>query len=50
MEKKVDLNPSKDLTRPQEINVMIHHTDSGPTLQSCMVSILSAHMSKNVNF
>lgn len=50
MKKKVDPKPRKDLTRPQEINVIIHHADSGPALQSCMVSILAAHMSRNADF
>jgi len=50
VEKKFDLNRNKDLTRPQEINVIIHHADNGPNLESCMISILSEHMTKSANF
>lgn len=34
----------------QEVSITIHYTGSGPSLESCMISILSAHISKNTNF
>ena len=50
MEQKVKSESKQDLTKPQEINVTIHHADDGPSLESCMISILSSHMTKNANF
>ncbi len=41
---------NKNLTSTKEINVTIHYADDGPTLTSCMISIVSSHMSKNANF
>lgn len=32
---------------PQEMEVIIHHRDGGPSLESCMVSILSGRMSES---
>ena len=29
-----------------ELCVTVHYADKGPSLESCMVSILSAHLSK----
>ncbi len=49
-EKKIVIESGKNLTRPQEIKVTIHHADSGPSLEACMISILSNHMSKSANF
>lgn len=49
-EKKVKIESGKDLTKIQEIKLTIYHTSTGPSLESCMVSILSSHMSKNANF
>lgn len=40
----------KNLTSTKEINVTIHYADNGPSLTSCMISIVSSHMSKNANF
>ena len=34
----------------QEMEVIIHHRDGGPSLESCMVAILNAHLSKRTNF
>ena len=36
----------KTETRPPEIQVTIHYADKGPSLESRMVSILGAHLSK----
>lgn len=33
-----------------EIKVTIHYADDGPDLESCMVAILNAHLSKSTNF
>lgn len=38
---------SKNLTQPQEVTATIHYAHNGPSLESCLVSILSAHLSKN---
>lgn len=40
----------KDLLQPKEVRVTVHYEDNGPSLESCMISILNAHMSKNANF
>lgn len=37
---------SKSPAQPPEIVVTIHHAQDGPSLESCLVSILSAHLSK----
>lgn len=29
-----------------EINVTIHYTDNGPSLESCLISIISIHLSQ----
>jgi len=34
-----------DLEVP-EINVTVHYTANGPSLESCLISILSIHLSK----
>ena len=39
-----------DEVQPAEINVTIHYADDGPSLESCMVAILNAHLSKNMLF
>ena len=33
-----------------EIDVTIHYADNGPSLESCMVAILNAHLSKSGGF
>jgi len=33
-----------------EVKVIIHYADDGPSLESCMVSILNAHLPKNTVF
>lgn len=33
-------------TRPQEVSAAIHYAPNGPTLKSCLISILSTHLSK----
>lgn len=33
-----------------EIYATIHYADDGPSLESCMVAILNAHLSENANF
>lgn len=48
--KKHDRIADQNLTKPPEISVTIHHMDNGPSLESCMISILSKHMSENKNF
>ena len=40
----------KDLLQSKEVRVTIHYKEDGPSLESCMISILSTHMSKNANF
>ena len=40
----------KDLLQSKEVRVTIHYKENGPSLESCMISILSNHMSKNANF
>lgn len=48
---------TKNHTKPQEkieehptISVTIHYTENGPSLNDCMVSIISAHLSKSTIF
>ena len=36
--------------QPTEVKVTIHYADDGPSLESCMVAILNAHLSKSPNF
>lgn len=49
-EKQIIPITHKESTRPQEMEVTIHHTKNGPSLESCMISIISNHMSKNADF
>ena len=37
----------QNLTQPQEVTATIHYARNGPSLESCLVSILSAHLSKS---
>lgn len=39
-------NPPNE-ARPAEISAAIHYADDGPDLESCMVAILNAHLSKS---
>ena len=39
---------AKNLTQPQEVTATIHYAHNGPSLESCLVSILSARLSTNV--
>lgn len=36
---------TENFAQPQEITAAIHHAQDGPSLESCLVSILSAHLS-----
>ena len=45
MEERVKM--TKNLTQPQEVTVTIHYAHNGPSLESCLVSILSTHLSKS---
>ncbi len=40
----------KNWADTKEFHVTIHYAENGPSLTSCMISILSSHMSKNANF
>lgn len=50
IEQKKASELTKELTVTKEVNVTIHYADHGPSLTSCMISIVSSHMSKNVKF
>lgn len=50
MQKKRGPSTEKDLTKTQKVHVTIHHADDGPSLESCMVFILSSHLSKSADF
>ncbi len=39
-----------ELHKSKEIQVTIHHADNGPSLETCMVSVLSSHISKSEDF
>ena len=39
---------AKNLTQPQEVTATVHYAHNGPSLESCLVSILSAHLSTSV--
>jgi len=33
-----------------KVCVTVHYTANGPSLESCMISILNVHLSKNADF
>ena len=47
MEEKQGHETKTALTPAREMEVTIHHMDGGPSLESCMVSILSGRMSES---
>ena len=46
MEASKSLKSGKNLTTAEEPQVIIHYAEHGPSLESCMISILSLHISK----
>ena len=38
---------AKNLTQPQEVTATIHYAHNGPSLESCLVSILSENKKKS---
>lgn len=48
MEKQEEIRPKK--VQQAEIYATIHYADDGPSLESCMVAILTAHLSKSASF
>ncbi|MGO5049246.1 hypothetical protein [Dysosmobacter sp. Sow4_B12] len=50
MAEKPASKTTNNLLQSKEVRVTIHYQENGPSLESCMISILSTHMSKNANF
>lgn len=47
VEKKTVSKPAKKRTAAPEMAVTVHHAAGGPSLEACMISILSRYMSKS---
>ena len=45
MEDKINRNSESGPAGSREPETAIHYADNGPDLESCMISILSSHMS-----
>ena len=50
VEEKTASKPMTKLTATQEMTVTVHHTENGPSLEACMIAILSSYMSKTDGF
>lgn len=47
---KKQAEPQKNGAQQPEIHITIHYTEDGPSLNDCMIAILSAHLSKSTVF
>ena len=50
VKEKTVSKPAKKLTATQEMTVTVHYTENGPSLESCMIAVLSCYVSKTAGF
>lgn len=50
MERQEVINLIGSGKNAQEVSITIHYVEAGPSLESCMISILSEHITKNADF